>query len=116
MNISKNNKKVLLIAAVMIVVIVVILFNNKSVETVEIISSRYEDKVNFKGFYFVDETVVSGVGINKNNLNYKEGDLVPKGGKITDIISAPVAGMMIAKIDGYEGKYNLQNIKNINLK
>lgn len=113
---SKNNKKVVLFGAAIVIIITIILFSNKSVETIEIMNSKYEEKVSFKGFYFVEERVVSENVINRKDLNFKEGDLVPKNGKITNIISAPEAGMISTKVDGYEGKYDLKNIKKISLK
>jgi hypothetical protein len=113
---KKNNIKlnIVTLSGVLIVIIIILLIRFP-VKTVQAVYSTYEDKINFKGFYFVNEYVVYSEDTKGIKLNYKDGDLVSKDTKISDNITAREAGMVINHIDGFENKYNRSNIKNIKI-
>lgn len=110
-----KNRRVFIIVILVFCAFVYIIINN-SKKTVKVAYNEYEDKIDFKGFYFVDEHVLYSGDIKNIGLQYKTGDLVSKGTRISDNIITDVAGMIITHIDEYENKYNRENIKNITSK
>ncbi|MEF9953237.1 MAG: HlyD family efflux transporter periplasmic adaptor subunit [Clostridium sp.] len=82
------------------------------VETVTAKSTTYYDKVTFRGIYFSKEAVVS----KEKSINSEEdGYRVAKGEKLNEEFKSPEAGVYIGNVDGYENKYNLNNIKSLSL-
>lgn len=111
----KNKKPIILFLLLLLAFIFFILFY-KPVKTVKIALQKCEIKVPFKGFYFTDEKVIYNGSINEKDLKYKNGELVPKNTKINASITAIEAGMLCTKVDGYEGRYNLDNINKVTVK
>jgi hypothetical protein len=113
---KKKNIKLSIVTIICILTAAIIaVFLKIPVKTVQAIYSTYEDKINFEGFYFVDEYVVYNENTKGLDLKYKDGDLVAKGTKLSNNIIANEAGMVINHLDGYENKYNRSNIKNITI-
>lgn len=110
-----KSRSVFIIVLIVFCAFAYIIINN-SKKTVEVTFNEFEDKIDFNGFYFVDEYVLYSGDTKGIKLQYKTGDLVPKGTRISDNIIAEEAGMIITHIDGYENKYNTENIKNITAK
>lgn len=106
------NRRVLIIT-ILIACTLAYLIMNSSKKTIKAAYNIFEDKINFKGFYFVDEYVLYKGDTREIEKKYKSGDLVSKDTRISNDITADKAGMIITHIDGYENKYNLKNIKSI---
>ncbi|KMT21429.1 HlyD family efflux transporter periplasmic adaptor subunit [Clostridium cylindrosporum] len=76
----------------------------------------YEDKVYFKGIYFADENVIYKNPIETlGKLNAENGTKIGKGDKISDNLISNDVGILMYNIDGYENKFNLNNIKSLSL-
>lgn len=78
--------------------------------------TTYEDKLHFKGIYFAnEEKIYSGEVESAGKLNIESGSKIGIGAKISDSIVSKVTGVLLYNLDGYENKYNLENIKSLNL-
>lgn len=114
---KKGSKKIILISLILVIFLLCwFIMDFKFVKTIKIQCETYEDKVDFKGFYFIDEKVLYEGSVNSKDLYYKDGQQISKGAMITNSIMAAEAGMISMRIDGYEGKFNFKNIKNIKAK
>lgn len=111
---GKKGRVVILFIIILCALMYIIISNSK--KTIKLTYHSYEDKINFNGFYFVDEHVIYNGDTKNIGLKYKTGDLVSKDTRISDNVIANVAGMIITHIDGYENKYNRENIKNVTAK
>lgn len=112
---ERKKNRAFLLVVILFCAFVYLIINNSG-KTVKLAYNKYEDKIDFNGFYFVEEHVIYSKDIHGIGLKYKTGDLVSKGTKISDNIISDVAGMVITHVDGYENKYNKENIKNITAK
>ncbi len=112
---KRKNRRVLIILLIVFFALAYLIINN-SEKTVKVAYHEFEDKIDFNGFYFIDEYVLFRGDTKGIEMKYKSGDLVSKGTRISDNIIANEAGMIITHIDGYENKYNKENIKNITAK
>lgn len=110
---EKRKRRRIFIIVIIIFCALIYLIVNGSRKTVNVSYKEFEDKIGFKGFYFVDEHVLYSGDINEIGLKYKTGDLVSRGSNIADNIITDEAGMIITHLDGYENKYNRENIKKI---
>lgn len=112
---ARRNRRAFIIVILVFCAFIFIIINNKE-KTVKVAYNEYEEKTGFDGFYFVEEHVLYSGDIENIGLQYKTGDLVSKDTRISNTIVADVAGMIITHIDGYENKYNRDNIKKITAK
>lgn len=112
----KSSLKFSVPAAVIIVTAVIVLSIKMQIRTIEVHYGSIEDKMEFKGIYFVEENVVYTGKTDKIKLNFKNGTKLSKGSIIGGEMAAPEAGLLIVGLDGYENKYNISNIKDISLK
>ncbi|MDF2672673.1 MAG: hypothetical protein K0R09_938 [Clostridiales bacterium] len=110
-----RSRRTFIIVLIVFCAFVYLIINN-SEKTVKVAYHEFEDKIEFKGFYFVDEHVLYSGNTDEFKLQYKTGDLISKGTRISDNIIADKAGMIITHIDGYENKYDKENIKGITVK
>jgi putative membrane fusion protein len=94
----------------------IILSLGKSVKTVEANFTVHEDKINFKGIYFAEERVVHEGDVKNIGVNFKNGEKVSKGARISSSIISPEAGILLFNIDGYENRYTIGNIKDVDVK
>ena len=97
-----------------ITALVLILFIRTPVKTLKVDYDTYEDKTEFKGIYFAQEFVLYTGDVKGIVFKYKDGERIPRGGSISNNISAPESGILIKHLDGYENKYSLDNVSNIN--
>jgi hypothetical protein len=112
---KRKNRRVFIILLIVFCAFAYLIINN-SEKTIKVVYHEFEDKIEFNGFYFVDEYVLYKGDTKDIEMKYKSGDLVSKDTKISDNIIANEAGMIITHIDGYENKYNNENIENITAK
>lgn len=112
---KSRTRRAFIIALIVFCAIGYLIMNN-SEKTLKVAYNEFEDKIEFNGFYFVDEHVLYNGNTDELNLGYKTGDLVSKGSRISDNIIADEAGMIITHIDGYENKYSKENIEGITVK
>lgn len=110
---KKTKYRRIYIILVILLCAVAYLIMHKPPKTMKAAYNDFEDKINFKGFYFIDEHVVYTGDTKEIGLKYKTGDLVSRGTSIGNGIVADEAGMIITNIDGFENKYNRKNIKDI---
>ncbi|MEG0641479.1 MAG: HlyD family efflux transporter periplasmic adaptor subunit [Clostridium sp.] len=86
---------------------------------VDVVSAKYyeyEDKLAFRGIYFTKESVIyNQPKENLPNINVENGSRVSKGTKISGGLTNNEVGIMLFNVDGYENKYNLENIMSLNL-
>jgi hypothetical protein len=112
---KRKNRRVFIILLIVFCAFAYLIINN-SEKTIKVVYNEFEDKIDFNGFYFVDEYVLYKGDTKDIEMKYKSGDLVSKGTRISDNIITNEAGMIITHIDGYENKYNKENIENITAK
>jgi hypothetical protein len=109
---KRKNVKACIILLMVFCALAYLIINN-SEKTIKVKYNEFEDKINFNGFYFVDEHVLYSGDTKEIGMKYKSGDLVSKGTRVSNNIITNEAGMVITHLDGYENKYNMKNIKNI---
>ena len=110
-----KNRRVFIILLIVFCALAYLIINN-SEKTIKVVYNGFEDKIDFNGFYFVDEYVLYRGDTKEIEMKYKSGDLVSKGTRISNNIIANEAGMIITHIDGYENKYDTESIQNITSK
>lgn len=103
-------------AALAVIAVVVIFSIKMQIKTIEVHYGPVEDRIEFSGIYFVEESVVYTGKTDKIKLNFKNGTKLSKGAIIGGDMAAPEAGILVVGLDGYENKYNITNIKDINSK
>lgn len=113
---GKRKKKVVGIILLFVIIIIVVYFMQPSVKTVEAVTAEYDDRVPFMGLYFTQEYVVYSGNIIKADLKAEDGEKVPSGMNIYNNINSTEAGLVCTHLDGYENKYNLNNIIKVNSK
>lgn len=109
---SKQMKLVVLI--VMSVIAFIVLTDWKKMKAYEVSATTYDNKVEFKGIYFCNETILYQGNVKDIKLNYEIGSKVKKDSYISDNLTAKETGLLIDFVDGYENKFSLENIKDVN--
>ncbi len=78
--------------------------------------TTYEDKINFRGIYIANEQVIYKGDIQNLGILYvKNGERVSKGAKISNTLNSNSIGVVLNSVDGYENKYNIENIKSLSI-
>jgi len=111
-------KKAIAIAGLIIIIAVVALVNTcgKSIKCVPAQLGVYEEKYEFKGTYLFDESVVYEGKVDETYLYAENGQKVSNGSEIARGITCNKAGMMYIGLDGYEGRFTIDNVDEITLK
>jgi hypothetical protein len=110
---SKKKISVISIIVLFIIVIIVSYTSVPSVRTTEVVTSSYDDKVSFSGIYFTQEYVLFSGKLVMNDLMVKDGVKVPSGANIYQNVYASEAGVVSTHIDGYENKFDVDNISKV---
>ena len=78
--------------------------------------TTYEDKVSFRGIYIAKEQVVYTGDVKNLGILYVEnGERVSKGAKISKTLNSNSIGVVLNNVDGYENKYDIENIKSLSI-
>lgn len=87
-----------------------------SVDTQRAEYTTYEDKTHFKGIYFANEqNIYTGSIENLGTLSVENASRVSVGTRIAPDLTSKFVGVLIHNLDGYENKYDLKNIKGLEL-
>lgn len=112
-----QNKELLIKYSVVIAILVAIVLTSISLttsyKTITIEKSYYEDKVAFKGFYFINENIIYQGDLNTSNIKVKEGEVVQSGKVVYGDNKSNMQGKVVFYLDGLENKFTLNNIKNV---
>jgi len=112
-----QNKKVVIKYSVVIAIVVAIVLSSislsKSYKTITIEKNFYEDKVAFKGFYFINENIIYEGDLSSTEIKVKDGEIVQSGKLVYGDKKSSMQGKVVFYVDGYENKFTLNNIKNI---
>lgn len=112
-----HNKKVVIKYSVVIAIVIAIILScvslSKSYKTISIEKKLYEDKVSFKGIYLINENVIYEGELINSDIKIKDGEVIQSGKVVYKDIKSNVQGKAVLYIDGYENKFTIQNIKNI---
>jgi hypothetical protein len=109
-------KKKILVFGILVILVVIIIISYKSVpsvKTIEVVRTDYEDKISFKGLYFTQEYVLYNGEVTPGDLKVKDGVKVPKGVNIYQNIYSSEAGVVSTHIDGYENKFDIDNVSKV---
>jgi hypothetical protein len=113
---GKKKLFVLGILVLFIIIIVITYISVPSVDTVKVVTTDYEDKVPFKGLYFTQEYVLYSGELSKENLKVQDGVKIPSGVNIYENIYSNEAGVVCTHIDGYENKFDVNNVSGVDAK
>lgn len=112
---KKELKKGLIVFIFILPAIIVPFVVKTKVETIKARYTEFEDKVEFKGLYFAQENVLYKGDTKGLQIKYKKGERIPKGAVLSNGITAPQPGILSTLIDGFENKYDINNIKEIKM-
>jgi hypothetical protein len=113
---GKLTKGKLVVLSIIASAIIIPLFFNMPVKTVKVEYDKYEEKVEFRGIHFAHEYILYEGDTESIKTKYKDGERVSKGAFVSNNIKSKESGILVKNLDGYENKYNLENIKDVNLK
>lgn len=113
--INRYISKKVVIAVLIIIVFLIPFIIRVPVKTIRGTYGTYENKIDFDGLYFAEEYVVINGDISNLKIKLKNGEKISKNTQIADGLLAPEAGILIKSLDGYENKYNRNNIKDITI-
>ncbi|TDT61839.1 HlyD family efflux transporter periplasmic adaptor subunit [Fonticella tunisiensis] len=116
MNKLKNSRKTTISFLIVFMVLILIISINSGVKTVDAMYGTFEDKVEFKGMYFVQEYVLREGDTKGIKFKFKNGEKISKGVEIAEGIYSTEAGILTFKLDGFENKYDLKSIKNVDVR
>lgn len=112
-----QNKEIVIKYSVVIAIVIAIILSSisltKSNKTITLEKSYYEDKVSFKGFYFINENIIYEGDLSSKEVKVKEGEVVQSGKVVYGNNKSTMQGKVVFYIDGYENKFTRDNIKNI---
>lgn len=111
-------KKAIAIAGLILIIVVVAIINafGKSIKCVPVQEGTYDEKYEFKGIYLFDESVIYEGAVDETYLYAENGQKVSNGSEIARGITCNKAGVMYLGLDGYEGRFTIDNIDEITLK
>jgi hypothetical protein len=105
----------LIVIIAVLCALILLSFIKMPVKTKLIEYETYEEKIEFKGIYFTQEQVLYTGNVKHLKIKYRDGERVAKGAQIAENIYSKEAGVIVKRLDGYENKIDLNNVKNISI-